>query len=610
MGMPISIIPSSVLEGIAKDWENGAAATEVFGGQLIGKIQLDGSLYSRELSLHGDTLEPGSFQTSEGSKWQDFAMMLWLSRSPQIGDATICRCWDAGYGVGADTLNKGALVQLSVPEESVELLSNRRLLVHYGLESNEELEGCEELLGALEELYGEQIEEGDLEPRDFISDFAQEYRVEARDEIQQAFLYAMHESVADLSEVTPFDELKKMGGGWSLSQIEDWQESAEALLKPIDFDDPNSISLAFSQLPEEHWKQHRERSRSLLENLHEDSKNNTEVFRSIIPEVAAWVLEYAGPDVCSDPTLINLAVEADLRHGYSGTALKYASDSISYDEELVAQILDKQPNEYANLSDEMRTKKDFAVKFAAGGYLWDCIPKELIKDRDVLKAYVESNPSFPYSSIPEECHVDLELAEALINAGGDFSSVASQLQASTDLFVLYLNNCKKRELSRFDIKFALDRHLESTGLDKTEIPIDFVQSCVAANQGIIEFLDLNCFSADEIVKVVTGIEAPTINQKLEALGVLAEHAPKGDGTTNLLTDIISELEKPVDYPKKEIVEGIEIAQTSAAYALSMVVEPDLRTCETLKAVIRVAGNLLEIVELLLSEQAKVDENAK
>lgn len=204
----------------------------------------------------------------------------------------------------------------------------------------------------------------------------------------------------------------------------------------------------------------------------------------------------------------------------------------------------------------------------------------------------------------------MELAEALINAGGDFSSVASQLQASTDLFVLYLNNCKKRELSRFDIKFALDRHLESTGLDKTEIPIDFVQSCVAANQGIIEFLDLNCFSADEIVKVVTGIEAPTINQKLEALGVLAEHAPKGDGTTNLLTDIISELEKPVDYPKKEIVEGIEIAQTSAAYALSMVVEPDLRTCETLKAVIRVAGNLLEIVELLLSEQAKVDENAK
>ena len=104
-------------------------------------------------------------------------MMLWLSRCPQIGDATICRCWDAGYGVGADTLKKGVFVQLSVPEESVELLSNRQLLVQYDLESTEELEGCEELLGELKELYEEQIEEGGLEPCDFISEFAQEYRI-------------------------------------------------------------------------------------------------------------------------------------------------------------------------------------------------------------------------------------------------------------------------------------------------------------------------------------------------------------------------------------------------------------------------------------------------
>ena len=140
MGMPISIIPSSVLEDIAKDWEHGAAATEVFGGQLIGQIRLHGSLYSREPSWHGDTVEPGSFQISEGSELQDFAMMLWLSRCPQIGDATICRCWDAGYGVGADTLIKGVFVQLSVPEESVDLLSNRQLLVQYDLESTDELE--------------------------------------------------------------------------------------------------------------------------------------------------------------------------------------------------------------------------------------------------------------------------------------------------------------------------------------------------------------------------------------------------------------------------------------------------------------------------------------
>ena len=558
MGMPISIIPSSVLEDIAKDWKNGAAATEVFGGQLIGQIRLDGSLYSREPSWHEGTLEPGSFHTSEGSELQDFAMMLWLSRCPQIGDATICRCWDAGYGVGADTLNKGVFVQLSVPEESVELLSNRQLLVQYDLESTEELEGCEELLGELKELYEEQIEEGGLEPCDFISEFAQEYRSQARDDIQQAFLHAMHDSVADLSKVTPFDELKKMGGGWSLSQIDDWQESAEAFLKPIDFDDPNSISLAFSKLPEEHWKQHRSRVRSLLSNLPEESKNNADVFRAIIPEVAAWVLEYAGPDVCSDPTLIDLAVEADLEHGYGATALKYASEALRRDEGWVLEVLKKQPTEYRNLPDEMRAKKDFAVKFAAGGNLWDCIPEELIKDRDVLKAYVESNPSFPYSSIPEDCHDDLELAEAFINAGGNFGLVPSQLQVSSDLFLLYLSNANKRGLSGNDIRFAFDRYLESTGLEKTEIPIDFVRACIQTNQNILGVLDLSPFSADELVKFATTIEALNVGHKFKVLKVLAEKAPCENATLTLIADIKSELQSSADAPKEAELSSLDL----------------------------------------------------
>ena len=558
MGMPISIIPSSVLEDIAKDWENGAAATEVFGGQLIGQIRLDGSLYSREPSWHEDTVDPGSFHTSEGSELQDFAMMLWLSRCLQIGDATICRCWDAGYGVGADTLNKGVFVQLSVPEESVELLSNRQLLVQYDLESTEELEGCEELLGELKELYEEQIEEGGLEPCDFISEFAQEYRSQARDDIQQAFLHAMHDSVADLSKITPFDELKKMGGSWSLSQIEDWQESAEAFLKPIDFDDPNSISLAFSKLPEEHWKQHRSRVRSLLNNLPEKSKNDADVFRAIIPEVAAWVLEYAGPDVCSDPTLIDLAVDADLEYGYAATALRYASEALRRDEGWVLEILKKQPTEYRNLPDEMRANKGLAVKFAAGGNLWDCIPEELIKDRDVLKAYVESNPSFPYSSIPEDCHDDLELAETFINAGGDFGLVPSQLQVSSDLFLLYLSNANKLGLSGHDIRFAFDQYLESTGLEKTEIPIDFVRACIQTNHNILGVLDLSPFSADELVKFATTIEALNVGHKFKVLKVLAEKAPCENAPLTLIADIKSELQSSADAPKEAALSSLDL----------------------------------------------------
>ena len=592
MGMPISTIPSSVLEDIARNWEDSAAAAEVFGGQLIGQIRLDGSLYSRERSWHEDTVEPGSFHTSEGSDLQDFAMILWLSRCPQIGDATICRCWDAGYGVGADTLTKGALVQLSVPEESVELLSNRRLLIHYGLESTEELEDCEELLGELNELYEEQIEEGDLEPCDFISDFAQEYRVEARDEIQQAFLHAMHNSVADLSEVTPFDELKKMGGGWSLSQIEDWQESAEALLKPIDFDGPNSISLAFSRLPDEHWKQHRERVRSLLKNMPEDSKNNAEVFRSIIPEVAAWVLEYAGPDVCSDPTLIDLAVEADLKHNYGASALKYASESISNNEELVAQILDKQPTEYANLPYEMRKKKDFAMKFASSGHLWRCLPEKLIKDKDVLKAYVESNPRH-YSSIPEDCQDDLELAEAFINSGGDFSSLPFQLRASSDLFLLYLRNADERDLSGSQIEYAFHLYLASSGLEKTEISIDFVRACIQANQHILGVLDLSPLGADELVKFAVTIDALTVWHKFIILKVLTEKVPCENAALELIADIKSELQSSADAPKE--------AALSALNLLSLALVAGCKN-EDLNAGMEMIRHALSIAENILTQK--------
>ena len=67
----------------------------------------------------------------------------------------------------------------------------------------------------------------------------------------------------------------------------------------------------------------------------------------------------------------------------------------------------------------------------------------------------------------------------------------------------------------------------------------------------------------------------------------------------------------MDYPKKEIVKVIETAQQPAARALSMMVDfPDVRTFETLKGAIELAGSCLEIVEKLLSEQAKMDEDAK
>ena len=116
MGMPFKIIPSSVLEDIAKTWENGTAAAEIFGNKIEGEIHLHGSLLSKEPLCYEDTVEPGYFQISAGSQLQDFAIMLWLSRCPQIKEATIGRCWDAGYDVGADSLKNWIFIQLSVPE--------------------------------------------------------------------------------------------------------------------------------------------------------------------------------------------------------------------------------------------------------------------------------------------------------------------------------------------------------------------------------------------------------------------------------------------------------------------------------------------------------------
>ena len=75
-----------------------------------------------------------------------------------------------------------------------------------------------------------------------------------------------------------------------------------------------------------------------------------------------------------------------------------------------------------------------------------------------------------------------------------------------------------------------------------------------------EKLDLSSLSADELVKVITGIEVPTLKQKFEALEVLVEKAPQGDGTLNLITEIISELQKPDDYSSdsKDVAEGKKV----------------------------------------------------
>ena len=114
-----------------------------------------------------------------------------------------------------------------------------------------------------------------------------------------------------------------------------------------------------------------------------------------------------------------------------------------------------------------------------------------------------------------------------------------------------------------------------------------------------EKLDLSSFSANELVKVITGIEAPTIKQKFEALEVLAEKAPQGDGTLNLITDIISELQKPDDYSSdsKDVAEGKERAKQGALGPLEILMKnPDGFGPEGIIAVIKLAAGFYRMVD--------------
>ena len=103
-------------------------------------------------------------------------------------------------------------------------------------------------------------------------------------------------------------------------------------------------------------------------------------------------------------------------------------------------------------------------------------------------------------------------------------------------------------------------------------------------------LDLSSLSADELVMVITGVEAPTLKQKFEALKVLAEKAPQGDGTLNLITDIISELQK-MDFSNdsKDVAKGKENAKKGALFPLEACVNhPDGLGPDDVRALIDVS----------------------
>ena len=122
-------------------------------------------------------------------------------------------------------------------------------------------------------------------------------------------------------------------------------------------------------------------------------------------------------------------------------------------------------------------------------------------------------------------------------------------------------------------------------------------------------LDLSSLSADELVRAITGIEAPTIKHKFEALEVLAEKAPKGDATLKLITDIICELQTLNDYPNdsKEVAEGKEQVRKGAYQPLEMYAKnPDAFGPEGLKLMIKLAADFYRFGDHFSVLQSQID----
>jgi hypothetical protein len=121
--------------------------------------------------------------------------------------------------------------------------------------------------------------------------------------------------------------------------------------------------------------------------------------------------------------------------------------------------------------------------------------------------------------------------------------------------------------------------------------------------------DLSSLSADELVRAITGIEAPTLKQKFEALNVLAKKPTKGDATVNLITDIISDLQTlNHSNDSNESARGKESAIKGMLAPLEMYAnDPDHFEPEALRAFIEIAVSYYAMYDNFFVLQSQIDE---
>ncbi|MDB3999430.1 hypothetical protein N9448_07415 [Litorivicinus sp.] len=468
--MLITTNPSGHLKAICGQWEQGDSFQELVGGQLFGTID----------SVNFDDPDDIYLSTSTSIVLENCALMLWIQQ--QTGEPITVGCqWAADFQSGAFALSNGLFKEFTVSTDALMDLQKALLM-----EQTDSLE-----IDALRD-EGKTEEEID----EILWEWSDEYRVEARDGLQIEFLRSVHDGNHNLTDYAYFKTLTALGAEWQINDLPDMAKSASRLLKPIDYGDPEYIDSIFGQQSDEFWKLHRDRIHEILRNLPEHLKDRKDLFKQIIPNVAAWVLEYAGPEVRSDKDILRLAIEADETHNYAPSALEYAAEEVFEDREFLEEVLTRQKGEYYNLPEAVKTNRELLKIVLKQGL---SLPEEVSTDRELVEIYVASGDTWVYNHVPEEMASDPELAKNYIRNGGSWSSVPEPLRKQWKLMKVFIEHYDyEQKYISVDYELADHLGLDTSGLTKKiKLSLDFILKCLEVNSQFSRAIEVYWINSEE-----------------------------------------------------------------------------------------------------------------
>ena len=535
--MLVTTLPSEKLKEICSQWKQGDSLQELVGGQLFSTVE----------SIAFDDPDDIYLSTSTSIVLEDCALMLWIQQQTDEPITVGCQ-WAGDYQCGAFALATGVFKEFTVSAEALMDLQKALLLENTDTSEIDELRE-----------QGKSEEEID----EILWEWSDDYRVEARDGLQIAFLRSVHDGNSNLTDYAYFKMLSDLGCEWQINDLPDMAESAGRLLKPIDYDDPEYIDSIFGRQSDEFWKLHRDRIHGILSNLPEELKNRKDLFKQIIPNVAGWVLDYAGPEVRSDKDILRLAIEADETHGYAPSALEYAEDKVFEDREFLEEVLNRQKGEYYNLPQTLKTDRELLKIVLKQGL---DLPEEVSTDRELVETYVASGDRFVYNHIPDDLASDPELAKIYIRHGGNWFELPDTLKTSQDTLINYLTHYdfdQDDDLPTYDLQNALKSHLSldwSDDWDSAALTPDFVRACLDVTPRFFCMLSYNHLTLGEWSQLLK--QYSPIDYGSQALQLRLALNLKKELNNSTLFDQLNEELPDIDSEDPQLIEAFQQARIS------------------------------------------------